>query len=73
MAKVTTIDRDCDRLKEKCYEMFQTWVQQTANPCWCQIIGALESVELFQLAMKIKCKYLNTGKHRELYIVSGSA
>jgi len=60
-AKVDRINKDHDELREKCYDMFRTWIQLTVNPCWCQFISALESVELFQLATKMKQNYMPTG------------
>jgi len=66
-AKVDRINGDHDKLREKCYNMFKTWFQLTVNPCWCQFISALESVELFQLATKMKQKYLTTGIYRSFY------
>ena len=56
--KIATIDIDCNKVKSKCYEMFNTWLQSDSSPCWCHFIQALHTVELHNLAEETATKYL---------------
>ena len=51
-----------DNVKDKCYKMLETWLQQTTLPCWCHFIEALFKFRLFEVAQEAK-KHLETPCH----------
>ena len=54
---VDTIDADHPiHVNDKCYEMFNTWLRQTCDPCWCQVAGAFKMVKLYEAAREIESK-----------------
>ena len=54
---VDTIDANQADVNEKCYDMFNTWLKQTCDPCWCQVAIAFKKVELNEIAGKIEKKF----------------
>ena len=52
--KISIIDNNHSFVKEKCYEMFNTWLQSTTTPCWCHFIQALYAVGLYSVAEEAK-------------------
>ena len=36
--------------------MFNTWLRQTCDPCWCQVANAFKMVKLNEAAREIKKK-----------------
>ena len=57
---VSTIDSDERILKNKCLEMFKTWLQMETSPCWCHLIRALweDNIKLYHIAREIIAKNL---------------
>ena len=47
---VNTIDIGNTEVKEKCYHMFQKWLESTINACWCHFVSALKKVKLNEIA-----------------------
>ena len=45
-----------NNVTEKCYEMFNTWLKQTHDPCWCQVADAFKMVKLHEAAREIERK-----------------
>ena len=62
--RIVIIDIDYGRVEGKCYEMFNTWLDISVNPCWCQFIQALHDVKLFRVAEKAKRHLQLTGRSR---------
>ena len=61
--KVSIINADYPNLEEKCYHMFETWLE-AVSVCWCNLIEALYAcdVGLHKVAeeVKVHLKYDNT-------------
>jgi len=55
---INTIDNDHSRIKDKCYHMFNKWLQRTPNCCWSHIVQAMKNVDLLQAAKKVEDAYL---------------
>ena len=53
---VDVIDINHDDVNDKCYEMFNTWLRQTCDPCWCQVANALKIVKLNEVAIAVENK-----------------
>ncbi|XP_065919173.1 protein NLRC3-like [Dysidea avara] len=68
--KVNTIDIDHSRTKDKCCHMFNTWLQRSCDPCWCQIVEALKIVRMLQVARKMELTYLGSSTISDAPIVS---
>ena len=56
-AVIETIDVNHVCVKDKCYEMFNTWLKQTCDPCWCQVANAFKTVNLHEAAKEIETKF----------------
>ena len=56
---VNTIDVDHGSVNNKCYDMFNTWLRQTCDPCWCQVANAFKMVKLNEAAREIESKFGN--------------
>ena len=56
---ITTIDKDHNRIKDKCREMFNTWLQRSPDACWCHIVNALKMHNMVQLAKNIEESFLS--------------
>ena len=54
---VDAIDVNHVDVKDKCYDIFNTWLKQTCDPCWCQVANAFKKVELNEIAGKIEKKF----------------
>ena len=55
---VNTIDINNNEIKDKCYHMFNAWLQRTVDSCWCQFVLALRKVDLLDLANVIELKFI---------------
>ena len=56
---INRIDNDHDRIKDKCYDMFNTWLQRSPDACWCHIVNALKMCKMLQLAKDIEESFLS--------------
>ena len=56
---VKTIDKDNDNTKDKCFDMFNTWLERSPNACWCHIVNALKKHNKSKLAKDIEESYLS--------------
>ena len=54
---VDTIDVSHGDINDKCYHMFNTWLRQTCDSCWCQVASAFKMVKLNEAAGEIKKKF----------------
>ena len=43
-------------VRNKCLEMFNIWLRQTHDSCWCQVASAFKMVELNEAAREIENK-----------------
>ena len=57
---VKRIDKDNDNIKDKCYDMFSTWLERSPEACWCNIVRALKKCEMLKLAKDIENYFLST-------------
>ena len=53
-AVVNTIDIDNTQVKDKCFRMFQNWLETTINACWFHFISALKKVNLNRIAREVE-------------------
>ena len=53
---VNIIDVNHVDVNDKCYDMFNTWLRQTCDPCWCQVADAFKMVKLNEAAREIETK-----------------
>ena len=53
---VNIIDVNHVDVVNKCYDMFNTWLRQTCDPCWCQVANAFKMVKLNEAAREIETK-----------------
>ena len=56
---INRINRDHDNIKDKCYDMFNTWLQRSPDACWCHIVNALKMCKMLQLAKDIEESFLS--------------
>ena len=56
---ISRIDNDHNRIKDKCYDMFNTWLQRSPDACWCHIVEALKMQNMLQLANDIEKSFLS--------------
>ena len=54
---VDRIDVNHVDVNNKCYEMFNTWLRQTCDPCWCQVANAFKMVKLYKIATEVENKF----------------
>ena len=54
--EVDRINVDHSFVDKKCYDMFNTWLRQTCDPCWCQVVNAFKMVKLNEAAQEIETK-----------------
>lgn len=54
---VDTINANHVDVNDKCYDMFNTWLRQTCDPCWCQVVRAFKMVQLLAAAREIENKF----------------
>ena len=54
---VDTININHADVNDKCYDMFNTWLRQTCDSCWCQLANALKMVKLNEAAGEIEKKF----------------
>ena len=47
---VNAINISNTEVKEKCYHMFQKWLESTINARWCHFVSALKKVKLNEIA-----------------------
>ena len=55
---INTIDNDHSRSKDKCYHMFNAWLERSPDPCWFEIVEAFKMIKLLQVAKEIEQAYL---------------
>ena len=55
--EVDRINVDHSFVNKKCHNMFNTWLNQTCDPCWCQVANAFKMVGLNEVAREIKEKF----------------
>jgi len=53
---VDVIDVNHVDVNDKCYEMFNTWLRRTCDPCWCQVANALKIVKLNEVTIEVENK-----------------
>ena len=53
---VDTIDVNNVDVKNKCYEVFNIWLRQTCDSCWCQVASVFKMVKLNEAAREIENK-----------------
>ena len=56
---VDRIDNDHNRLTDKCYDMFNTWLQRSPDACWCHIVNALKMCNMLQMARNVEETFLS--------------
>ena len=56
---VKSIDKDNDNIKDKCYDMFNTWLERLPDACWCHIVKALKNCNMSKLAKDIEEYFLS--------------
>ena len=56
---VKRINQDHSNIKDKCYDMFSTWLERSPDACWCHIIFALNECKMFKLAKDIEESFLS--------------
>ena len=54
---VNKIDANHVHIIDKCYDMFNTWLEQTRDSCWCQVASAFKMVKLNEAAGEIENKF----------------
>ena len=52
--RIEVIDLNHAYVGQKCYAMFNTWLQTAVNPCWCHLIQALYVIGLNSVAEETK-------------------
>lgn len=55
---IDAIEVDSVRTDGRCRRMFNTWLQRSHDPCWCEIVEALKMVKLSCLAIDVEAKHL---------------
>ena len=56
---VSTIDHNHHYVEDKCYYMFNTWLQRSPDASWCHIVDALKMIKMLQLAKNIEESFLS--------------
>ena len=56
---INTINKDHDNIKDKCRNMFNTWLERSPDACWCHIVNALKVHNMLQLANDIEQSFLS--------------
>ena len=56
--RISVIKIDHPFVKDKCYAMFNAWLQSTKTPCWCRFIRALYDVKLVSVAEEVSKLHL---------------
>ena len=54
---VDTIDINHADVNDKCYDMFNTSLRQTCDPCWCQVASAFKMMKLNEAVGEIKNEF----------------
>ena len=62
--RITMIDIDHLIVRDKCFDMFKTWLEISVNPCWCHFIQALHDIQLLSVAEEAKTHLQLTGSSR---------
>ena len=55
---IDTLDINSVHTNDKCRHMFNKWLQRSLDPCWCEIVEALQMVKLSHLATDVEAKHL---------------
>ena len=58
-ATIKRIDKDNDDINDKCFDMFNKWLERSPDTCWCHIVNALKKCNLSKLAKDIEESYLS--------------
>ena len=53
-AEVKIIDSSSKRIEEKCFDMLEKWLETSSNPCYEDLIKALEEHKLYEASEKVK-------------------
>ena len=56
---IKSIDKDNYRIKDKLYDMFNTWLERSPDACWCNIVEALKKCRMSKLAKDIEEHFLS--------------
>ena len=56
---VDTIDVNHVDVNDKYYDMFNTWLSQTCDPCWCQVASVFKMLYLNHEAREILKLFLH--------------
>ena len=67
---INTLDIDYSRTKDKCRNMFDTWLERSPDPCWCEIVGALKMIKMSHLATDIEAEYLGRQLSNQEYLAN---
>ena len=70
---ISRIDNDHNHIKDKCYDMFNTWLQRSPDACWCHIVEALKMRNMLQLANDIDKSFLSKERiaYKTIYRIAG--
>ena len=55
---IDTLDVNNSHTKDKCRRMFNTWLERSPDPCWCEIVEALKMIKMSHLATEIEGEHL---------------
>ena len=53
-SEVKIIDSSPKSIEEKCFDMLQKWLETTSNPCYYDLIKALEEHNLYAASENVK-------------------
>ena len=56
---INTINKDHGNIKDKCLNMFNTWLERSPDACWCHIVNALKMHNMLLLAKDIEQSFLS--------------
>ena len=61
---INKIDHDRAHITDKCYDMFNMWLERSLDTCWCHIVNAIKMCKKLKLAKDIEESFLGTyGEH----------
>ena len=58
--EVNSINVGYTDINDKCYHMFNSWLEKTRNPCWCQVVDAFKMIDLTDIAKHLSDLYSGT-------------
>ena len=56
--RIKAINTGYVEVTDKCFYMFDAWLERSRHPCWCEIVEAFKMVNMVQIAEKIAKSYL---------------